>query len=399
MHKLLITKQNYKKESFLVALLDEKDRFVEASLYPLYCNDKPQMGTICIGKVKSIAKNLNAAFVDVAKGFTCYLELDKMDDAFFSHQARAGKLTEGDEIVVQLVKEGIKTKFPIASTKLSFAGQFLVLTNEHRKIGISSKLPVEERNRLEQFFAGYSGKDYSLIVRTNAAAATEEQLHEELKQLQQRYNELIHTYQSRTCYSILHAAKPFYQEALDNCYLEDLEEIITDEADIYHALCQQYEQNEALLQKIRFYQNDAIRLSQVYQVNTQLEKALNEKVWLKSGAYLIIQQTEALTVIDVNSGKNSSKKKIQEYYYRINAEAATEIARQLRLRNISGIIVVDFINMSLNAEQQELMQLLRAQLHKDPVPTQLIDITRLGLVEITRKKGRKSLAEQVLGTQ
>lgn len=407
MHKLLITRQNCKKESYLTALIDERGRMIEADLYPLKTEQSADksapesvaIGSICIGKVKSIAKNLNAAFIDIAKGVTCYLSIDKIEDAWFSHQAREGELTEGDEVVVEVIKEGIKTKFPTAGTKLSLTGKYFVLTNEHKRLGLSGKLSADDKTRLEKLVWERMRSDYGLIVRTNAGAvspdALETELFAELSQLEAQYDRLRAAYRHRTCYSVLNPAKTFYQTAIDNVYQEELEGIITDDKVIYNSIKELYAKDEALLAKLRLYQDDAISLTQVYNINSQLEKALQERVWLKSGAYLVIQPTEALTVIDVNSGKNTSKKKMLEYYYKINVEAASEIARQLRLRNISGIVVIDFINMEKNSDKQELMNVLRTHLKRDPIPTQLVDITRLGLVEVTRKKGRRPLAEQV----
>lgn len=380
---------------------------IEADLYPLKTEQSADksapesvaIGSICIGKVKSIAKNLNAAFIDIAKGVTCYLSIDKIEDAWFSHQAREGELTEGDEVVVEVIKEGIKTKFPTAGTKLSLTGKYFVLTNEHKRLGLSGKLSADDKTRLEKLVWERMRSDYGLIVRTNAGAvspdALETELFAELSQLEAQYDRLRAAYRHRTCYSVLNPAKTFYQTAIDNVYQEELEGIITDDKVIYNSIKELYAKDEALLAKLRLYQDDAISLTQVYNINSQLEKALQERVWLKSGAYLVIQPTEALTVIDVNSGKNTSKKKMLEYYYKINVEAASEIARQLRLRNISGIVVIDFINMEKNSDKQELMNVLRTHLKRDPIPTQLVDITRLGLVEVTRKKGRRPLAEQV----
>ena len=143
------------------------------------------------------------------------------------------------------------------------------------------------------------------------------------------------------------------------------------------------------------YKDKLLPLSKLYCFEKAFKDALNEHVWLKYGAYLVIQPTEALTVIDVNTGKYESKKKKQDTFLRINLEAAQEIARQLRLRNLSGIIIVDFINMDAAEDKETLMQTLKEFLHHDPVKTVLVDMTALNLVEITRKKVRKSLAEQV----
>ena len=138
-----------------------------------------------------------------------------------------------------------------------------------------------------------------------------------------------------------------------------------------------------------------LSLNKLYSLDVRLEEALRERVWLKSGGYLIIQPTEALTVIDVNSGKSIARKKAQEHYLKINLEAAKEIARQLRLRNLSGIIVADFIDMKSDADNQTLLQTLRESVRTDRVMVQIVDMTKLHLVEITRKKIKKPLAEQL----
>lgn len=417
LNKFIITRQHYVGDSYFTALLDEKDKFREIAFHPLSEENQVVPGIICIARVKKIAANLDAAFVDIAKGVTCYLETAHIKDAWFSKQCRSGKLTEGDELVVQITKEAIKTKYPIADTKLSLTGKYFVLTNEKRPLAISSKLSADEKERLSsqvQLFeqmrlfekeavtdtwqnAGQEEKrkPHSLIVRTNAAGASPEELETEYRKLLSDYQKLAATFHFRTCYSILMPPKKFYENAINHLYQEELGEIITDDKNIFEELQQLYAGNPDILSKIRFYENDAISLGTLYSFETQIQRAISERVWMKSGAYLIIQPTEALTVIDVNSGKNTSGKNAEEYYYKINLEAAAEISRQLRLRNISGIVIVDFINMAKEEQRKELMHQFRLSLKEDPVPVRLVDITKLGLVELTRKKERKTLLEQV----
>ena len=417
LNKFIITRQHYVGDSYFTALLDEKDKFREIAFHPLSEENQVVPGIICIARVKKIAANLDAAFVDIAKGVTCYLETAHIKDAWFSKQCRSGKLTEGDELVVQITKEAIKTKYPIADTKLSLTGKYFVLTNEKRPLAISSKLCADEKERLSsqvqlfeqmQLFekeavtdtkqnAGQEEKrkPHSLIVRTNAAGASPEELETEYRKLSSDYQKLDATFHFRTCYSILMPPKKFYENAINHLYQEELGEIITDDKNIFEELQQLYAGNPDILSKIRFYENDAISLGTLYSFETQIQRAISERVWMKSGAYLIIQPTEALTVIDVNSGKNTSGKNAEEYYYKINLEAAAEISRQLRLRNISGIVIVDFINMAKEEQRKELMHQFRLSLKEDPVPVRLVDITKLGLVELTRKKERKTLLEQV----
>lgn len=417
LNKFIITRQHYVGDSYFTALLDEKDKFREIAFHPLSEENQVVPGIICIARVKKIAANLDAAFVDIAKGVTCYLETAHIKDAWFSKQCRSGKLTEGDELVVQITKEAIKTKYPIADTKLSLTGKYFVLTNENRPLAISSKLSADEKERLSsqvqlfnkmQLFEKeavtdtkqYAGQEekrrpHSLIVRTNAAGASPEELETEYRKLLSDYQKLAATFPFRTCYSILMPPKKFYENAINHLYQEELGEIITDDKNIFEELQQLYAGNPDILSKIRFYENDAISLGTLYSFETQIQRAISERVWMKSGAYLIIQPTEALTVIDVNSGKNTSGKNAEEYYYKINLEATAEIARQLRLRNISGIVIVDFINMAKEEQRKELMHQFRLSLKEDPVPVRLVDITKLGLVELTRKKERKTLLEQV----
>lgn len=417
LNKFIITRQHYVGDSYFTALLDEKDKFREIAFHPLSEENQVVPGIICIARVKKIAANLDAAFVDIAKGVTCYLETAHIKDAWFSKQCRSGKLTEGDELVVQITKEAIKTKYPIADTKLSLTGKYFVLTNENRPLAISSKLSADEKERLSsqvqlfkqmQLFEKeavtdtkqYAGQEekrrpHSLIVRTNAAGASPEELETEYRKLLSDYQKLAATFPFRTCYSILMPPKKFYENAINHLYQEELGEIITDDKNIFEELQQLYAGNPDILSKIRFYENDAISLGTLYSFETQIQRAISERVWMKSGAYLIIQPTEALTVIDVNSGKNTSGKNAEEYYYKINLEAVSEIARQLRLRNISGIVIVDFINMAKEEQRKELMHQFRLFLKEDPVPVRLVDITKLGLVELTRKKERKTLLEQV----
>lgn len=417
LNKFIITRQHYVGDSYFTALLDEKDKFREIAFHPLSEENQVVPGTICIARVKKIAANLDAAFVDIAKGVTCYLETAHIKDAWFSKQCRSGKLTEGDELVVQITKEAIKTKYPIADTKLSLTGKYFVLTNENRPLAISSKLSADEKERLSSqvklfkqmpLFEKEAATDttqhggqeekrkpHSLIVRTNAAGASPEELETEYRKLLSDYQKLAATFYFRTCYSILMPPKKFYENAINHLYQEELGEIITDDKNIYEELQQLYAGNPDILSKIRFYENDAISLGTLYSFETQIQRAISERVWMKSGAYLIIQPTEALTVIDVNSGKNTSGKNAEEYYYKINLEAAAEISRQLRLRNISGIVIVDFINMAKEEQRKELMHQFRLSLKEDPVPVRLVDITKLGLVELTRKKERKTLLEQV----
>ena len=214
-------------------------------------------------------------------------------------------------------------------------------------------------------------------------------------------------------------ARPTYLEDVKNQREGSVSEIITDDRGLFETICMDYGihpkqfmtngsvpvpvdqfqvptiSGTADSLTLTYYHDPMLTLSSLYSVKSSLEKALREQIWLKSGASIVLQHTEALTVIDVNSGKNIIKKEMRENLLRINLEAATEIAYQLRLRNISGIIIIDFINLLAKEDEAVLLKEFRTYLKDDPVKTDLIDMTRLGLVEVTRKKIKKSLRDSL----
>lgn len=393
------------KECLVYAVFDENMRMQEVNCEQT--NRTSILGNIYIGKVKDIVPNLNAAFIDIGSGITCYYSMEDYKHPLFTHKIGKKPLCVGDELVVQVEKEAVKTKFPVVTTNLNFTGKYTVLTTENTSLGISAKLPKEKRAELKEIFTAYMQEEstssyitdadgnrrrFGVILRTNAKDAETDEILIEYKKLREEYGELVLTAIHKTAYSCLKSAKPFYLKELEGVPLEDEDEIVTDCEDIYEEL-----KTSTVLpvDRLRYYEDVTYPLSKLYSIESGIQDALKEKVWLKSGAYLIISPTEALTVIDVNSGKNIKGKNPRENFLKINKEAAIEIARQLRVRNISGICIVDFINLDNKDAIDELMHTFRMVLKKDRVPTNLIDITKLGLVELTRKKVRSSLAEQL----
>ena len=196
------------------------------------------------------------------------------------------------------------------------------------------------------------------------------------------------------CYSCLNRAPKQYLNELKNINQDGLTDIVVEDMVIYEETKQYLEENQPEdLPKLRLYSDKLLPLHKLFCIEKQLENALKERVWMKSGAYLVIQPTEALTVIDVNTGKCIDKKHNDRSYLKINIEAAKEAAKQIRLRNLTGIILVDFINMSSKEMTEELLDIFGKELRKDPVATTLVDMTKLQLVEVTRKKIRKPLHE------
>ena len=353
------------------------------------------LGNIYIGKVSNIIKNLNCAFVNFASDRIGYYSFYDNPVSLFA-DGKARNLKCGDEIIVQVAKDAMKTKDPVLTGNLNFTGKYAVLTAGKTQIGFSSKITdrswkEEIRPQLEEILGGEAG----LIVRTNAYGHSEE-LFRETQLLMEQFHQTKKDASYRTCYSLLRQAEPEYLKSLRGCPQGSLEEIITDQSDVYETIRQYLELYDPdSLGNLRLYQDEKISLTALYSLRSAMDQACQKRVWLKSGGYLIIEYTEAMTVIDVNTGKYSGNKKQADAIRMVNMEAAKEIAHQLRLRNLSGIILVDFIDMKDPEDQAGLMEALRNFVKSDPVKTTVVDMTQLNLVELTRKKEKKPLWEQL----
>lgn len=400
-YKLVITKNN---NTIISALFDGMN-IIQVSLNP--ANDDTILGNIYLGKVKNIVKNINAAFVEIADGRMCYYSMAENRYPIMANQAdedrdnvskKKASIKIGDELIVQVTKEDVKTKAPVVSSNINLTGKFIALTYGKSSVGVSTKIEdAKERQRLRSLVRPYITKEYGIIVRTNSAFVEDELIINEINNLVDLYNR-IRTYGiHKSRYSLLYRTPPGYICDIRDGYSDRLDEFVTDDVELYenmkeYLLHHQPEDKD----KLRLYEDKDLSLTSLYGITEKIKDALKPLVWLKSGGSLVIQPTEALTVIDVNTGKAiSGKKKVQETFLKVNLEAAKEIARQIRLRNISGIIIIDFIDMDLQKDKDLLMKELDEHFKKDPIKTTLVDMTALGLVEVTRKKLRKPLHEQV----
>lgn len=392
-NKLIITK----KDNSIVSAFFEENDMVQVNVE--YVDSGRILGNIYIGKIKNIVKNINAAFVEIANGKMCYLSLLEAKNPIFVNPKKTDKLVIGDELIVQVSKEDIKTKAPVITTNINFTGKYVVLIHGKSTLGISSKIKDEsERKRIKQWMDELKNPEYGFVVRTNAARQSKEIIQNEVRELITKYEELKKYGVHKKTFSLLYQNIPGFISDIKDGYGNSMDEIVTDDKDIYESIYHYISNHQKEdVSKLRFYEDKLLSLANLYSINNKLEHALREKVWLKSGGTIIIQPTEALTVIDVNTGKAiSGKKNIDENFLKINREAAKEIAKQLRLRNISGIIIIDFITMTKEEHKQILMEELDSYLKKDPIKTTLVDMTPLNLVEITRKKVRKPLHEQLI---
>lgn len=423
---LLIIERNEQ----ILSLLYQDNRLVQVKVHEDNLNkqnnkageDKSSflpLHAIYIGKVKNVVPSIDAAFVEVEKGKMGFLPMKQAKNPIIVNRKYDGRIVAGDEILVQIEKEGIKTKEPGLTCNLSFTGKYCVLTTGKLGVGFSSKLDKNTKIYLKEILDNWKIEELlqeekvGLVVRTNVVGLIEGKrelessyvvnsedcnleelngLKEELKKLLEQKNKVLSAVPYRTCFSCLCQPMEGYLADVRDTYEDSFDKIITNKEEIYHRIREVF----PTMENVELYQDSRISLEKLYSVETRLKEALDERLWLKSGAYLVIQQTEALTVIDVNSGKIQKKNPKDDIYFEINKEAAREIALQLRLRNLSGIIIIDFISQNTKDQDSELLSYLSGLVKRDSVKTHVVDMTPLGLVEVTRKKIHKSLREQLV---
>jgi ribonuclease G len=386
MNKLVVT--NYKNR-YLEAFFED-DRLMDLKLY----DKSSELGSIYVGRVANVIPNLNACFVDYGESLPAYYSLTENKHIILNSKKNA-KISIGDELLIQISKEAIKTKNPVATAELSLKGEYVIVT-VGGNIGISSKIKgSKRREELKNLAASYLPKGMGCIVRTNAENAGNSEIEAEINRFVKRLNNILEVADKRTCFSCIYKNNPEYIDSFIVKYNTSLEKVISDDPEVIEDF-QRYMTEKSINDvELTFYQDETLSLMSLFDLNKELQGALNKKVWLKSGGYLVVEQTEALSVIDVNTGKAIKGKSSEENFLRINKEAALEACRQLRLRNISGIIIIDFINMADKRNMDIIREILEKELSKDYVPAKFVDVTRLELVEITRKKIRKSLGEVI----
>lgn len=361
-------------------------------------DENASIGDIYIAKVINVVSHLNAAFIDYAPGKKGFLPLDKYAPVLTNREYN-GKLVAGDEVLVQLEKEAVRTKEPVFTSNLSLAGNYCVVTHADTKRGVSNKIDKKYKQTLLEVLPKVDS--CGVIIRTDAQKLAEENrvnlLEKECSALVEKLQLLLQNSRHRTCYSCVYkSASEYLTQICDHSHAV-FSEIVTDDELLYKEMEEYIACNRPEFgAMLRLYSDASYPMSKLYSIETKIDELLDKKVWMKSGAYLVIEATEAMYVIDVNSGKNISGKDNEEYIYKINLEAAVETMRQIRLRNLSGIIIVDFLNMKDQEKQDSLMKELRKLAAQDKIYTNVVDMTPLGLVEITRKKTKPILAQQLL---
>lgn len=355
------------------------------------------IGDIYIGKVQNISRNINAAFIDLGDNYLTFLSMADAASALVVNRKPDGTLKVGDEILVQVTKEPMKTKLAGVTTKISLAGRYAVVGIQDcgkNPVQVSSKLTKKLQNRFRsQETLQRLSEHYRVIVRTNAGILTEDApLVDEAEELAAALAHILAIADKRTCYSCLYRSQPDYITFIQNAYRTEYDEIVTDLPDVYETLQEFFKDTDI---PIRLYEDNRLPLYKLYSVEMRIKELLDKKVWLKSGGYLVIEPTEALISVDVNTGKCETGKNTEETFMKINREAAEMIALQLRARNLSGMILIDFINLNQKDHQIQLMEYMKKLLRQDPVTANVVDMTGLGLMELTRKKVDSSFTEQM----
>ena len=343
-------------------------------------------GSIINGRVDKRAENLNACFVRLSAQEYGYLP--------------TSEIKAQTTLPVQIVKDGRGDKKYLLTRQLSIAGRYTVIFKEADKpVLFSKRISSEGKQRILEELKDTEPLSYPVLFRANSHRAGFFQVSEEMRELSGIMDSILKLYDKRPDYSVLYSPKDELIRDLYDIEYDRLSEVITDSEEVYELVKREYHDSlpEEYRNRIRLtlYTDELLPLSGLVNLKAGLERARDKRVWLKSGSYIIIEQTEALVSIDVNSGKNEGKGLREDVILRINEEAAEEIARQLRLRNLSGIIIIDFINMKTRENNEKLIRSLKKALKTLETKAVFMDMTKLGLVELTRKREGKSLEEML----
>lgn len=352
------------------------------------------VGNIYKGQVQNVLPGMQAAFLDIGTGKNAFLYIgDGLPQDAMKVLPQAQKIHIGQNLPVQIVKDAIGTKGPRATTHISLPGRNIVLMPTAAYIGMSHRITDEaERKRLHEIAERICPKNMGLIVRTVAVGKSEADLQAEADYLYKLWQSILARFKmnSRGAVNLYRDADLAIRTARD--YLNDsVDAMWIDDKDVYQRIVELMKfLSPELVPRIHLY-TDKTPLFKKYGMDEEIEKLRAREVELKSGGFLVIDKTEALAVIDVNTGKFVGSTKLGDTVYQTNLEAAQEIMRQLRLRDIGGIIIVDFIDMEKEEQKENLLAVMREAAKKDRTKTNIVDITSLGLVEITRKKTRQNL--------
>ncbi len=360
-------------------------------------------GNIYIGRVENVLPGMEAAFVDIGtpKNAVLYrndVHFDPDDvETTGSERPRIEEMLKNRQLIVcQVTKNPIGHKGARLTQEVSLPGRFVVLVPNSRTFGISKRLADNERKRLRQILDRVKPAQHGVIVRTAAEGVTAEEIERDVSRLLRQWEQIAALAAKQQRPALLYREPDMAVRVIREEFNTDYRAVVIDEPKLYDDVHDYVSAiSPALGDRVQFYDraDESLPLFERFQITEQLKKGLDRKVWLPSGGSLIIEHTEALTVIDVNTGRNVGSSSLEETVFRNNLEAAVEIARQLRLRDIGGIIVIDFIDMEIKANRDELVRVFKEALARDKTRTQVYSVSDLGLVEMTRKRIGEGLLE------
>ena len=384
MQEIIITNKENNKKIMLVENGQMIEQYQE--------NDQKTRleGNIFLGKIRNILPGMQAAFVDIGEGKNTFIQVKdllKKEDETKEKTAQTKDIKEvakiGMQIIVQVKKDANHKKGARVSTHISLPGKYMVYMPETDFITISQKITDEtKKQELKQYVQQILPQGAGAILRTSAEIATNEQLKQDAKALENKWQQIKEKAQASSEIGLLYESETVIEKLIQDTISQKIEKITVDtETD--------YEEVSKILAKHQEYSNIKIEKVQdsteKYTLKKQLAQLENRKIWLKCGGFITIDKTEALTAIDVNSGKYTGKMSQEQTIYTVNKEATEEIAKQLRLRDIDGIIIIDYIDMQKEQSREKIKELLQENLKKDRSKTQILEFTKLNLLELTRK--------------
>ncbi|MDH3706964.1 MAG: Rne/Rng family ribonuclease [Acidimicrobiia bacterium] len=363
-------------------------------------------GNIYLGRVQNVLPGMEAAFVDIGTPKNAVLyrsdvqwEAENEGNKKKGSQPRIEEMLKNKQLILcQVTKNPIAHKGARLTQEVSLPGRFVVLIPNSSTYGISKRLPEDERKRLRNILDKVKPAEHGLIVRTAAEDITAEEIRRDLARLIQQWADIEKMVKGLNRPTLLYREPDLSLRIIREEFNKDYRGVLIDDRALYDEVKEYVSSiTPALAERVEFFDPEVepLPMFERHHIREQLRRAVDGKVWLPSGGSLIIEHTEALTVIDVNTGKNVGSRSLEETVYRNNLEAADEVARQLRLRDIGGIIVIDFVDMEVKSNRDDVIKRFREALARDKTRTQVYDISELGLVEMTRKRVGEGLLDSM----
>ena len=366
---------------------------------------KRTVGNIYKGRVQNVIPGMQAAFIDIGHSVNAFLpfteigQYDVINDEPFSIEESKGKSDKkinidiGDEIIVQVIKEPFSGKGARVTTDISIPGSFMVLVPNTNYIGISKKITDRyERSKIKNVLSNFKPKDLGIIARTICKNQNEKNIKNDFDRLYTIWNEIKYKIDSLKGINLIYQDFTISDLVIRDLFTPNITKLIIDSKPLYKRIFQLVKEiDPEVTSKIVLHKSKVPIFDEYYKIEEQIEKALKSKVWLKSGAHLIIEHTEAMVVIDVNSGRFIGKKNHEENSLKINLEASTEIVKQLKLRDIGGLIVIDYIDLEKNANRKKVYESLKRSMKIDGSKASLSEFSNFGLLQMTRQRVGLSL--------